>query len=147
MPPKNVRNKKKNGLKKLLFCVTRHVVPLKFQLLPRHFCRSKSEESEHQILLNSIVITCVTPLQKWGSVVRLFTRMCSVADAASFVKSIYGQYFKAMLNRNSVKRPHNALLLSWNICVFVFGLCVFVNRYLGLSNWSWRLTKFQFGMA
>jgi len=41
------------------------------------------------------------------------------------------------------------LLLSLNACVFFFGLCVFVNRYmyLGLSNLSWRLTEFRFGMA
>jgi len=34
------------------------------------------------------------------------------------------------------------------LIVFSFSVCVFfVNRYLGLSNFSWRLTEFRFGMA
>ena len=33
------------------------------------------------------------------------------------------------------------------VVFFVFGLCVLVNRYLGWSNLSWRLTEFWFGMA
>ena len=33
------------------------------------------------------------------------------------------------------------------VVFFVFGLCVLVNRYLGWSNLSWRLTEFWFSMA